>query len=93
MAQSKRGEKAAAPAADGNAMALVPCAGNRPPLRFLSKPDVLERVGVSYVSIWTWMRAGKFPRSVQIGGKVAWYQHEVEDWIASRPIQRLKGDP
>ena len=30
--------------------------------RFLTKPEVLGRVGASYPSIWQWMRDGKFPR-------------------------------
>ena len=30
--------------------------------------------------------------SADIGGKVAWIEHEIDDWIAARPIVPLKGD-
>jgi prophage regulatory protein len=61
-------------------------------IRLISKPEVLDRVGVTYPTIWTWMREGKFPRSREIGGKVAWIESEVEEWIAALPVRRLKGD-
>ena len=38
------------------------------------------------------MRRGTFPRSRQLGGKVAWIESEVEAWIAALPVRRLKGD-
>ena len=60
--------------------------------RLISKPEVLDRVGVSYPTLWQWMRDGKFPRSRELGGKSAWLESEVEAWIASLPMRRLKGD-
>lgn len=62
------------------------------PARLISKPEVLERVGVTYPTIWAWMRQGKFPRSRELGGKIAWIESEVNEWIANRPVRRLKGD-
>ena len=41
------------------------------PARFISKTEVLDRVGASYPSIWQWMRDGRFPRSRELGGKAA----------------------
>ena len=39
------------------------------------------------------MRQGLFPRSVLVtNGRVAWYEHEVDEWIQTLPRQRLKGD-
>jgi predicted DNA-binding transcriptional regulator AlpA len=61
-------------------------------LRLLSKPEVLDRIGVTYVTLWSWMQQGKFPRSRQLGGKSAWLETEIEDWISSLPTRRLKGD-
>ena len=62
--------------------------------RLISKPEVLDRVGVTYPTIWTWMRNGKFPRSRELGGgKAAWVESEVDAWIKNRPIIPLKGDP
>lgn len=60
------------------------------PSRFVFKPDVLERTGVTYVSIWKWMRDGRFPLSREVGGKVAWLESEIDTWIASRPVRRYK---
>ena len=60
--------------------------------RLLSKPEVLDRVGVTFPTLWKWMREGKFPRSRELGGKAAWIEAEVEAWIAALPVRRLKGD-
>ncbi len=63
------------------------------PLRLLSRPEVLDLVGVSYPTIWSWMQQGKFPRSRKLGDqKVGWLASELKSWIESRPIMRLKGD-
>ena len=63
----------------------------RPGARLLSKADVLDKVGVTYPTIWKLMRQGTFPRSVVVGGKVAWLEHEVDEFIAKLPRRRLKG--
>jgi prophage regulatory protein len=61
-----------------------------PPSRFVFKPEVLDRVGVSYVSIWQWMRTGAFPASREVGGKVAWLESEIDEWMATRPLRKYK---
>jgi prophage regulatory protein len=62
-------------------------------VRLLSKREVLYRVGVTFPTIWNWMRAGKFPRARELGpGKSCWVESEINEWILSRPIRRLKGD-
>jgi predicted DNA-binding transcriptional regulator AlpA len=61
-------------------------------VRLISKPQVLDRVGVTYPTLWAWMREGKFPRSRELGGKAAWVEAEVEAWINALPTRRLKGD-
>ncbi|SRR6266404_3976325 len=58
--------------------------------RFVFKPEVLDRVGVSYVTIWQWMREGKFPCSREVGGKVAWLESEIDEWMATRPLRKYK---
>jgi prophage regulatory protein len=60
--------------------------------RLLAKPEVLRLTGVSYPTIWSWMREGKFPRSRKMGTHVRWLESEVQGWIAGLPIQPLKGD-
>jgi predicted DNA-binding transcriptional regulator AlpA len=61
-------------------------------VRLISKPELLERLGVSYPTVWYWMREGRFPRSRELGGKACWIESEVAEWIAALPKTRLKGD-
>lgn len=63
-----------------------------PQRRLMYKPELTELIGSSYSSIWQWMRDGKFPRSLVVGGKTAWYSDEIEAWINSLPRRQLKGD-
>ncbi len=60
--------------------------------RLISKPDVLERTDLSYPFIWRLMLRGEFPRSLQVGGKTCWYEHEIDAWINNLPRRKLKGD-
>ena len=61
-------------------------------VRLISKPEVLDRVGVTYPTLSSWMREGKFPRARELGGKAAWVGSEIERWIVALPTRRLKGD-
>jgi len=61
--------------------------------RLLTRAEVLEITGFSYASIWTWMRANEFPRSLVISGRVRWREREIRTWLDNLPRQRLKGDP
>jgi predicted DNA-binding transcriptional regulator AlpA len=64
-----------------------------PNLRLIPKREVLARLGgVTYATLWSWMRLGQFPRSRQVGGRSMWVESEVNAWIASRPAVKLKGD-
>jgi prophage regulatory protein len=60
--------------------------------RLLSKPEVLDRTGVTYPTLWAWMRAGTFPHSRELGHKICWLENEVEAWMKALPPKRLKGD-
>ena len=62
-------------------------------VRLIHKPEVLDKVGVTYSTIWTWMRRGQFPRARVVGGKSAWVEDEIEAWLKQLPVRRLKGDP
>lgn len=61
--------------------------------RLMHKPAVLEVVGVSYSTLWKMMRENKFPRSLMVAGRTAWFEHEVTAWLHELPRVRLKGDP
>jgi prophage regulatory protein len=65
-----------------------------PPLaeRLLGKNEVLTITGLSFPTIWSWMRAGRFPRSRIVGGKSMWLSTEIDAWLAGLPVRPLKGD-
>ena len=55
------------------------------PLRFMRMGEVIEMVGVSRATIYRWMDAGDFPRSIALGGNsIAWPEKSVQEWMASR---------
>ena len=66
--------------------------GAPPAIRLLDKADVLAITNVSFPTIWSWMRAGKFPRSLVVGGKSMWRSDEIDAWLANLPKRVLKGD-
>jgi prophage regulatory protein len=62
------------------------------PPRLLGKAEVCAIANVSFPTVWSWMRAGTFPRSRVVGGKSMWLSTEVEAWLAALPVRPLKGD-
>ena len=64
----------------------------RAPVRLLDKSDILSITHVTFPTIWTWMRAGTFPRSRVVGGKSMWLSSEIDAWLADLPMRALKGD-
>ena len=63
------------------------------PNRLIYRPELTKRVGLSYPTIWKMMQESNFPRSRAVGGKSAWLESEIDNWIAGLPERRLKGDP
>jgi predicted DNA-binding transcriptional regulator AlpA len=69
-----------------------------PPVRLIFKKETLALLGVSYGSVYLWMRAGQFPLPRQIGpggrsARIAWYEHEVQAWLRARPPRQMKPLP
>jgi predicted DNA-binding transcriptional regulator AlpA len=67
----------------------------RGPPRLLYKQDVLAITGVTFPTIWHWMRDGRFPRGRVVSGdssKTVWLASEIEAWMQSLPVRPLKGD-
>ena len=58
--------------------------------RLLNKKQVLALVPVTFPTIWTWMRAGKFPAARSIGDRPMWLEAEVIEWITTRPKRDYK---
>ena len=54
------------------------------PLRFVRMREVIEMVGVSRATIYRWMDAGDFPRSIALeGNSIAWSEKSVQEWMQS----------
>ncbi|PWI32151.1 transcriptional regulator [Vibrio albus] len=57
--------------------------------RLIRKEEVIKLTGLSKSSIYDRMNAGKFPKSVPLGGRsVAWVESEVTLWVESQIAQR-----
>jgi prophage regulatory protein len=55
------------------------------PEKLIRLPSVLERVGVSRSTLWSWVREKRFPPPVRLGLRaVGWRESEVDAWIAER---------
>jgi len=67
-----------------------------PPIRLLGKPEILQITGVTFPTIWAWMRKNQFPRCYVIGrsssSKSVWRSDEVDQWLAGLSLRPLKGD-
>ena len=82
----------------GSNKRLVMMTPKSAPVRLLTKAEVLHIAGVSFPTLWSWMRAGKFPRArISAGGgsksKSVWRSDEVEKWIDNLAVRPLKDDP
>jgi len=60
--------------------------------RLILKPTVLYKTSMTYPQIWKLMRDGKFPRSVRLGSRAAWWESEVDDWLDNLHRTEFKGD-
>lgn len=64
------------------------------PLRLLRMREVCQRSGKSRSAIFRRVAAGDFPAPVKVGARaIAWPEHEVTAWIASRIAARDEGKP
>ncbi len=84
------------PTGDGPAEPFEPSAPRRtaraqrdappPPLNGLMRqPEVLAMVGCSAATLWRWVKAERFPKSLKVSpGVTAWKRSEVEAWVAAQ---------
>jgi prophage regulatory protein len=88
---NKPATPAPSPIADTVEMVNANKAGQPPPPpRLMYRAELCKAVGLSYPTIWLWMRDGRFPAGLDLGGKTAWLESEVNEWIAKRPRGRYK---
>jgi prophage regulatory protein len=54
--------------------------------RLLRRQQVIDLVGLSRSTIYSYMSKNLFPRPIKIGVRaVAWDAHLLAEWIANRP--------
>ncbi len=50
-------------------------------------PDVIEITGLARSTIMNLIKAGEFPRPIQLSPRtVGWRLSEIEKWLADRPV-------
>lgn len=55
-------------------------------VRVLSQQEVIHRVGIGRVTIWRLEKEGNFPLRIRLTDhRIGWYEHEITQWIESRP--------
>ena len=56
-------------------------------MSMLSKKQVVERTGLSAVTIWRRIQVGDFPQPRQLTpNRIGWPDSEIEEWKNSRPV-------
>jgi predicted DNA-binding transcriptional regulator AlpA len=94
---TKRNAQAQAAHPVSVATTAQPAADAPPTITFLSRKQVLALVGVSYATMWVWIKEGEFPPACVLNPKqkgrtkIAWLEHEVRHWMATRPRRIPKG--
>ena len=73
-----------------NDAANDPSVREEKPERLLRLAEVIARVGLAKTTIYDHIRAGMFPKPVDLGGAVAWVESEIDAWIAARIAARDK---
>lgn len=67
----------------------TPAANNPNPeksVRYLRLPQVLDRVGVSWITLSRWEKKGIFPKRRLLGQRVVgWREADIDQWCANRP--------
>ena len=54
--------------------------------KMLRAPEVMERTGLSRITIWRRVKAGTFPPPTELGeNSIGWLESEISAWLASRP--------
>lgn len=58
-------------------------------MRFMRLKEVMSVTGLGRSSIYNYMEADKFPKTVSLGDRaVAWVESEVHEWMEERLAQR-----
>jgi prophage regulatory protein len=62
-------------------------------MRYLRQPEVIARVGVSWVTLWRWEKQDRFPKRRRLGpNTVAWVESEIDEWCADHSRLESRSD-
>lgn len=59
--------------------------------RLIHRDDAQKRVGLGKTSLYERIAAGDFPQPVRLGRRIAFVEKEIDEWIAQRMAERVKG--
>ena len=63
-------------------------------MNILNPREVVEKIGLSRVTLWRLEKAGQFPERIKLTDhRVGWIESEVVEWIDSRPRVSKKSKP
>ena len=55
-------------------------------MKILNPSEVVEKTGLSRVTLWRLEKSGQFPKRVNLTeARVGWEEDEIDEWIESRP--------
>ena len=61
--------------------------GKKP--RLIRRREVEHRTGLTRATIYRWMKAGDFPKSIRLAhGVVVWKESDIDEWV-KRKIEEL----
>lgn len=59
---------------------------------FIRLPEVRRRTGLGKTTIYDWMKEGRFPKSLHLGGNiVVWVESEIDAWLEAKVATREGG--
>ena len=67
--------------------------GNAISYTLLSTSDVQKIAPVSNVTLWRWVRDGKFPAPIQVAKNNFWRSDEVGAWMDEMSLRRVASNP
>ena len=55
-------------------------------MKILSAKELINKIGLSRVTIWRMERRGEFPQRIVLSpGRVGWISDDIDEWIETRP--------
>ncbi|MBP2544344.1 helix-turn-helix transcriptional regulator [Acinetobacter guillouiae] len=52
-----------------------------------ARPASIGLIGVSEKTIWQWVREGKFPTPIKLGGVTVWRSSDIKAWMHNKGLE------